>query len=150
MEKLMQNPSSIARVLLGLVFVTFSLNYFVPFLPAPAAAMPAGAVALVTGLMATKLFPLIKSIELVAGLMLLGNRGVPLALTLLAPIIVGITAFHAVFPMPGLPLALLVLALELALAWSYRGAFAPMLRGRVTPSPLWTRAHSRELAQHAH
>jgi putative oxidoreductase len=152
MEKIAPRFVSFARVGLGLVFVTFSLNYFVPFLPAPDAAMPAAATALLTGLVATKLFPFIKSVELVAGLLLLSNRWVPLALTWLAPIVVGITAFHAAFPMPGLSLALFVLALELVLAWSYREAFALVLRARVVPgsASLRARAHTHGVTQPAH
>jgi hypothetical protein len=77
-------------------------------------------------------FPLLKSIEIVAGVLLLSGRFVPLALAVLAPIVVNILAFH-VFLAPGLALPLVILALELFLAWSYRGAFRPMLRARVVP-----------------
>jgi hypothetical protein len=56
-----------------------------------------------------------------------------LALALIAPIIVNIVAFHVALAPSGLPLALVVLVLELLLAWSYRGSFRPMLVQRVAP-----------------
>jgi hypothetical protein len=49
---------------------------------------------------------------------------------------VNIVAFHIALAPSGLPLALVVLALELLLAWSYRGAFRPMLAQRVAVAPL--------------
>jgi len=58
---------------------------------------------------------------------------VPLALTLLAPILVGITAFHILLEPAGLPVPLALVALELVVAWSYRSVFAPMLRAKVAP-----------------
>jgi hypothetical protein len=36
----------------------------------------------------------------------------------------------------GLPIAIGLLVLELFLAWSYRSAFAPMLRAKVAPDPV--------------
>jgi hypothetical protein len=129
----MHRIAPIARILLGLTFVVFSLNYFVPFLPTPKEAPPAEALGLLGGLVASKLLTLVKVVELGAGLALLANRGTTLALALLAPIIVGIVVIHATVMPGGLPIGLFVLALELVLAWSYRSAFAPMLRVRNTP-----------------
>jgi hypothetical protein len=79
------------------------------------------------------LLTFIKTIELVAGLALLANRGVPLAMALLAPIIVGINYFHLVLAPSGAPVGLALVVLELILAVGYRNAFAPMLRLRVVP-----------------
>jgi uncharacterized membrane protein YphA (DoxX/SURF4 family) len=134
----MSRIPSILRILLGLGFTVFALNYFFPFLPAqdppPDAAMPfLGAFA------GSGFLTLVKGIELGAGLLLLANRFVPLALALLAPIIVGIVAFHALLAPAGMGIAIGFVVLELALAWSYRGAFAPMLRPRTTPEPLLAR-----------
>ena len=112
--------------------MVFGLNYFLQFLPQPAA--PADAMAFGGALVAGKIFAIIKPIEIAAGLALLANRFVPLALTLLAPIEIGILAFHVVFEPSGLPLIAILIALTIYLAWSYRAAFAPMLRARVEPT----------------
>lgn len=134
----MNKLPTIARIGLGLAFLVFGLNGFLQFLPQPPmSGAPAdflGAL-FVTGYM----FPLIKGTEVVAGALLLSNRFVPLALTLLAPILVNIVAFHAVLAGGGgLGLPLVLLALEIALAYFYRDAFAPMLRARVEPAALST------------
>lgn len=57
----------------------------------------------------------------------------PLALTLLAPILVGMAYFHAMLAPAGISPALVFVAMELVLAWSYRDAFSPMLRAWVSP-----------------
>ena len=135
---------AVARTLLGLAFVVFGLNYFLHFLPQPAP--PADALAFGGALVAGKIFTIIKPIEITAGLALLGNRFVPLALTLLAPIEIGILAFHAVFEPSGLPLIAILVAFTIYLAWSYRAAFAPMLRARVEAAASDTVAASRRIA----
>lgn len=129
----MRTLTLVVRNLLGLTFVVFGLNYFLEFLPAPKDVDPAiGAV--LGALVSAKIIGLAKIIEIAAGLALLSNRFVPLALTLLAPVIVNITLFHAVFDPAGLVLPLGIVAMELWLAWAYRDAFLPMLRARVEPA----------------
>ena len=75
------------------------------------------------------MFPLIKGIEVLAGVLLLSNRLVPLALLLLAPIIVNIAAIHLVLA-PSLGMVVALVGLELFLAWSYRDVFRHVLRVR--------------------
>ena len=129
MHTLSKHIPTAARLFLGLVFTVFGLNFFLHFLPMPAA--PPRAAAFAGALFASGyLFPLLKSIEVAAGLLLLANRFVPLALAVLAPIIVNIVGFHLFLEPSGLPIPLALLAAELTLAWSHRAAFAPMLRAR--------------------
>ena len=131
----MSRITTAARILLGLGFVTFALNYFVPFLP-PQDPPPAEALPFLGAFVGSGFLTLVKVIELGAGLLLLGNRFVPLALTLLAPIIVGIAAFHILLAPAGIGIVVAFVALELLLAWSYRSAFAPMLRARTVADPI--------------
>lgn len=131
----MSRITPIARVLLGLAFLVFSVNYFVPFLPMPSSVPPA-AMAFVGAFASAGLLTLIKVIEVASAIALLTNRAVPLALTLLAPILVGITGFHAALEPSGLPVPVVLVVLELVLAWSYRSAFAPMLHLRVAADPI--------------
>ena len=128
----MSHASTIARLLLGFGFTLFALNYFVPFLP-PQPMPPPEALAFLGPFAASGFLTLVKVIELGAGVLLLTNRFVPLALALLAPILVGIFAFHALLLPAGFGVVIALVALELFLAWSYRAAFAPMLKARVTP-----------------
>ena len=106
-----------ARLLLGAVFTVFGLNGFLHFLPAPP---PSGLAAVFVGGLAASgyMFPLIKGTEVVVGLLLLSNRFVPLALTILAPVVVNILAFHLFLAPAGLALPLIVTALGIYLATS--------------------------------
>jgi len=131
--------STIARLLLGSAFVLFAANYFVPFLPQPAPPPP-DAMSFVGAFVASGFLTFVKVIELATGLLLISNRFVPLALALLAPILVGITAFHILLEPAGLPVPVALVALELVLAWSYRAAFAPMLHVRTAAQPIPTLA----------
>ena len=132
MNAISRNAPAVSRILLGLVFFVFGLNGFLQFIPQPP--MPEHAGAFLGALAGTGyMFPLIKSVEVVGGALLLSNRFVPLALALIAPNVVNIVLFHAVLAPGGLPVAIVVLVLELFAAWSYRDAYASMLRARTTP-----------------
>jgi uncharacterized membrane protein YphA (DoxX/SURF4 family) len=123
-----------ARLLLGLAFFVFGLNGFLNFIPAPSEPIPAGAAAFGGALAATGyMFPLVKGTEVLVGVLLLANRFVPLALALLAPVLVNIVLFHGFLAPSGSAPGLVLLALELYLAWSYRAAFRPMLAARAAP-----------------
>ena len=118
-----------ARIFLGTAFVVFGLNFFFGFLPQPEHSGEAGAflgALFVTGYM----FPLIKITEIVAGVMLLTNRFVPLALLLLAPVLVNIVAFHAFLEPAGLGIGVALTALELGLAYAYRDTFKAVLQAK--------------------
>ena len=127
---------TIARLLMGLVFFVFGLNGFLHFIPEPKEPMAAGAMEFAGALMKTGyMFPLIAGTQVLVGALLLVNCFVPLALALIAPIIVGIVTFHIFLEPSGMVIAIVVAVFELYLAWAYRGAFAPMLAFRVKPGP---------------
>jgi len=113
-------------VLLGLVFLVFGLNGFLHFLPQPPP--PPRALAFFGGLASSGYFlPLLKTTEVVAGALLLAGF-VPIALTLLAPIIVNIVAFHTFLAPGNWPVVGLVLASEIYLAVVHRATFAPLFK----------------------
>lgn len=125
--------SQTPRVLLGVIFFFFGLLGVLSFLgiipvTRPSTPPPPEAEAFSNALMSTRyMFPLIKTTELAAGILLLSNRFVPLALAILAPVLVNIVAFHAFLAPSGLALALPILGMEVYVAWTYRRAFGPML-----------------------
>ena len=132
MSSIQNKLPTVARLLLGLAFFVFGLNGFLHFLPQPAMSGPPANFAM--AMAATGyLFPLVKGTEVIVSLLLLSNRYVPLALTLLAPVVVNIVAFHAFLAPGGLALPLVLLAAHLYLARRYRDAFAPMLQAQTTP-----------------
>jgi uncharacterized membrane protein YphA (DoxX/SURF4 family) len=125
---------TIARFLMGLMFFVFGLNGFLHFIPEPKTPMPEGAASFAGALMKTGyMFPLVMGTQLLVGILLLLNCFVPLALALIAPIIVGIITFHIFLAPSGIAPGAVILLLELYLAWSYRQAFRPMLAMRTTP-----------------
>ncbi len=75
-------------------------------------------------------FPLLKATEVFAGALLLGGVLVPFALTLLAPIIVNIVAFHLFLAPGNYAVVGLVLVGEIYLAIVHRAAFAPLFARR--------------------
>ncbi len=133
MKAISRHLPTAARVLLGLIFFVFGLNGFLHFIPNPTEVMPDKATGFLTGMMGTGyLFQLVKGTEVIAGAMLLSNRFVPLALALLAPVVVNIVAFHTLLVPSGAGFAIFVLALQIFLAWSYRAVYRPMLAARVS------------------
>lgn len=117
---------TICRLLLGLVFLVFGLNGFLHFIPN--VQMPDGAIAFVTALARSGyMMPLLFSAQVVAGVLLLSGFFVPFALAILAPIIVNIFLFHIFLAPDGIPLAIVVVAIELFLVWANWDAFAPMM-----------------------
>lgn len=115
----------IPRILLGLIFFVFGLNGLHPFMPQPQMSPVAGQ--FFGGMAATRyMIPLIFLTQVTGGILLLAGILVPLALLLLAPVILNIFLFHAFVAPEGLPVAIIVVALEVWLAFSYRDRFAPL------------------------
>jgi uncharacterized membrane protein YphA (DoxX/SURF4 family) len=123
---------TVARVLMGLMFFVFGLNGFLHFMPQPK--MPDAPAAFFGALHNSGyMLPLIFVTQTLVGALLLVNRFVPLALALIAPVIVNIVLFHIFLAPSGFVMAGVVVVLELYLAWAYRGAFLPMLAVRTKP-----------------
>ncbi len=126
----MKMVSQVARVLLGVVFLVFGLNGFLHFLPM--GPLPAGSAGQFIGaLAATHYITVVFAIQLVSGVLLLMNHYVPLALTMLAAVIVNIDLFHALMAPSGIPLAALATALWMLTTYNYRSIFSNLLRRRV-------------------
>ena len=120
----------IARTLLGLIYFVFGLNFFIPFLPAQPA--PTGIVAVFTGglFQAGYFFPFLKGIEVALGISLLAGAFVPLALVVLMPITVNVLFFHVFLAPEGSAVGIVLLILEIYLAWAYRNYFRPLFESK--------------------
>src|ERR1700719_559412 len=102
----MKITSVIARYLLGSIFLVFGLNGFLHFIPAE---MPSGIAGQFIGaLFVSNYLVAVFLVQLMGAVLLLANRYVPLALTLLAPVIVNILLFHVLMAPAGLVLAFVV------------------------------------------
>lgn len=118
-----------ARYLLGLLFVVFGLNGFFNFIPMPPLSAEGGAL---LGAFAKSgyMFPLIKIVEISAGLAFLSNRFVPLGLVILTPILINIICFHIFLDMGGLPLALGLVVLHGIVTHQHWGAYSGVLKAK--------------------
>lgn len=120
---------SIARILLGLLFLIFGLNGFFHFIHMPP---PTGMAAQYYGvLFVTHYLVLVFLLQVIGGALLLANRFVPLALVLLGPILVNILMFHSLMAPQGLPLASLATVLWLIVFAGVRRAFAGLFAQRI-------------------
>lgn len=127
----MKIVSTIARYLEGVIFLVFGLNGFLHFIPFPP---PTGVAAQFMGaLFVSHYLTIIFGFQVIAGVLLLANRYVPLALAILAAVIVNILSFHALMAPGGLPLALFVTLLWVLIFVEVRPAFAPLFEARLQP-----------------
>jgi putative oxidoreductase len=115
-----------ARVLLGLLFVVFGSNGFIHFIKMPPMSGPSGE--FIGAMASTGYLQVIAGLQVLGGALLIIGRFVPLGLTLLGPIIVNILLFHIFLNHEGLGTAVCVCAVWAFLFWSYRPAFAAVLR----------------------
>ena len=112
----------IVRLLLGLMFLIFGLNAFLQFLKGP---IPGGlAGQFLQSLFQSHYVLVIGAVQAVGGALLLINRYVPLALTILGPVIVNILLFHLLLNHEGLGGALVVTVFWCGLFFHYRRHFS--------------------------
>ena len=126
----------IARILMGLAFLAFGLmGIFMALgvMKVPDNNMPDDIKMVNGALMKAGYMKVVSATMTLVGILLLINRFVPLALALIAPILVGILTFHIAMQPAGIVPGAILSVLELYLAWSYRNAFCLMLRAKVTP-----------------
>ena len=125
----MRAVSAIARYLAGVIFLVFGLNGFLNFIPLP----PPGGIAgqFMGALYVSHYVWVIFAFQVVAGVLLLVNRYVPLAVAVLAPVVVNILSFHALMAPSGLPLALVVAVLWVLIFADVRAAFAGLFQSRL-------------------
>ncbi len=120
---------TIARFLLGAIFLFFGSNLFINFLHAP---MPAGIMGQFASALSTSHYIYaVAFFQVVPAVLLFLNRYVPLGLTLLAPVIVNICLVHILMAPSGLPIAALVVVLWLLVFYRVRSAFAGIFERRV-------------------
>jgi uncharacterized membrane protein YphA (DoxX/SURF4 family) len=90
------------------------------------------------------LWPIIGTIELLAGVAILAGRFVPIALIMLAPVTLNILFFHLSQPshLDGIGIALAIVLPHLGLAWLYREHFSSLFKqnASITDAPAATQA----------
>jgi putative oxidoreductase len=125
----MKTSYSIARILLGLLFLVSGLNGFLHFIPMPPPSGLAGQY--MSALFVSHYLTPVFLLEAAGGALLLANRFVVAALVLLGPVLVNILLFHCLMAPEGLPLALVATALWAVIFWRARGAFSEVLQAKL-------------------
>lgn len=125
----MKIVATISRLLLGLIFLVFGLNIFLHFIPmGPPPAGPMGQFA--GALFVTHYIQVVGVFQVIPAILLLLNRYVPLALALLAPVIVNIDLTHLLMAPSGLPMAALVTLLWIVVFTRVHSAFHGLFEQR--------------------
>lgn len=123
----------VARILLGLIYFVFGLNFFLHFLPTPPQT-GGPAESFTTGLFQSGyFFPFLKTLEIVLGALLLVRAFVPLVLVMLMPITLNILLFHA-FLTDNAIMSIVMVVLHVYLAWAYRDYYKPLFKSKSTVS----------------
>ncbi len=125
----MKHGTTAARIILGLAYTVFGLNFFFHFLPQPPSTEAMGAI---TGAIYSTgyMFQFIKITEIVGGLMLLSGMFVPLSLVILAPITLNIVLMHGFLDPSGIALGLLLFVIHVFLGIRYLNFYRPMLAAK--------------------
>jgi len=118
----------VARVLLGLVFTVFGLNAFLHFFPSPP--VPGLAGQFMGALLGSHFYVIAFGTEIIGGALLLSNRYVPLALTLLGPVIVNILSFHVFLDSENIAPAIVVTVLWFVVFSQERRSFAGLFEAK--------------------
>ncbi|WP_051313111.1 hypothetical protein [Sporocytophaga myxococcoides] len=112
----MNKVTLIARILLGITFVTFGLNGFYTFIPVPKF-HPFMEILVSSGFIYFE-----KGLEVIAGALLLFNRYILAALLILGPIVINIFLYHILLDYRNWPVSIIILLLYAILIkkhWSY-------------------------------
>jgi len=109
----MKHVFTAARILLGIIFLVFSANYWLHFIPIPPAAEGSPAAGFMGAIYGSGFLTLVKVLELVAAVLLLSGRYINLALTLLGPIVVNILLFHVMIKQSDHALSVVIAILAL-------------------------------------
>ena len=126
----MRIASLIARYLMALIFVAFGSNHLFNFLPQPSPP-PGIAGQFFHILMSTGYLYVVAVCEVVPGILLIINRFVPMALLVLAPVIVNIFLTGIFIASAAIPAGIVLAILWVLTAWQVRAVLFPTLQPRV-------------------
>lgn len=123
----MKAALKIITALFSLFWLVFGLNNFLHFFPIPQPSQ-AGADFMYALENTGYVLPLVYGAQIVAGLMLLVRRFVPLALLVLAPIVVNILLYDLFLNPSGLVIGCVIGALYVAVLFDQKHKFIPLLK----------------------
>ena len=99
---------TIARYLLGIIFVVFGLNFWLQFLTVPSPPEGSLAAGFIGAIYMSGFLAVVKVFEVIGGILLLAGRYVNLALAVVGPIAVVIVMYHVLILEAGYAMAAVV------------------------------------------
>ena len=115
-------------LLFGLIFINAGLNIFFNYMPMPKD-MPENLMKAMTAFMQIGwLMPLIAVAEIIGGVLFITNKFRALGAIIIFPVLIGILLTHILLAPSGLPLALVLVAIELWVIIENREKYLPMIR----------------------
>ena len=129
----MKIAAMIARYLLGLMFLVFGLNGFLHFIHEPPPPTQF-AIQFFTAASMSHFMALVFAVQVIGGVLLLSGRFVPLALTILAPVIVNILNYHVTMDPGGVAPGLLAAVLWFVVFFPIRSSFSALLQAKPIPA----------------
>ena len=118
----------VVSLLFGLLFINSGLNKFFNYMPMPKD-MPEHMMKLMGAIKDIGwLFPLVAVAEIVGGALFITNKFRALGAIIIFPVLIGILLTHILFAPSGLPLALVLLGIELWVIIENREKYLPMIK----------------------
>jgi putative oxidoreductase len=115
-------------LLFGLLFINSGLNKFFNYIPMPKD-MPENMIKLMAAFMEIKwLMPMVAVAEIIGGLLFITNKYRALGAIIIFPVMIGILLTHILYAPSGLPLALVLMAINLWVIIENREKYMPMIR----------------------
>ncbi len=115
-------------ILFGLMFINAGLNKFFNYMPVPAD-MPESMVKVFEAFMTIGwLMPLIATVEIIGGVLFIIPKFRALGAIVIFPIMIGILLTHIVNAPSGLPIAVVLLAINSWVIIENRGKYLPMIK----------------------
>jgi putative oxidoreductase len=119
----------VVRTLMGLLFSASSVFFFLGMVPEQE--LEGAMLTFNEGLKASVyLLPFIKITELAVGIAFLSGRYVALANIILAPVLLNILFVHIFLAPEGLPIAIVLVASSIFLAYAYKEKYKPLFESK--------------------
>jgi len=118
----------VVSILFGLMFINAGLNKFFNYIPVPAD-MPEKMMKAMTAMMEIGwLMPLVAVAEIVGGVLFMITKFRALGAIIIFPVMVGILLTNVFIAPSGLPMALVLLAINLWIIFENREKYLPMIK----------------------
>lgn len=118
----------VVSILFGLMFINSGLNKFFNYMPMPEDIPAKMMTSMVAFMQIGWLLPLVAVIEILGGALFMVTKTRALGAIVIFPVMVGILMVHVITDTTGLPIALVLLALNLWVIIENRQKYLPMIQ----------------------